>query len=200
MHQETLVTSSLYTALVKYCTESCCIQGYANVCHDCSRAILFYTYKYTLYTLLILMQCSMFGLLLEYLVAECWFGPVMSVLQGSLPSGARGTGVALFSLVTTLAGSGAVWLLGYILDHTGHKSADSSDDATDDASASSVRDVLFIGAGAAYALAALLFCVGSLQLKHAASADAATADASSILHTAADERAALLEHNGGSDD
>jgi hypothetical protein len=138
----------------------------------------------------------MFGLLLEYLVAECWFGPVMSVLQGSLPSGARGIGVALFSLVTTLAGSGAVWLLGYILDRTGHKSADASDDA----SASSVRDVLFIGAGAAYALAALLFCVGSLQLKRVASADAATADTSSILHTAADERAALLEHDGGSDD
>jgi hypothetical protein len=137
----------------------------------------------------------MFGLLLEYLVAESWFGPVMSVLQGSLPSGARGTGVALFALVTTLAGSGAVWLLGYILDHTKHKTADA--DASDDVSASSVRDVLFIGAGAAYALAALLFCVGSLQLKRVASA---ITDASSILHTAADERAALLEHDGGSDD
>ena len=137
----------------------------------------------------------MFGLLLEYLVAESWFGPVMSVLQGSLPSGARGTGVALFALVTTLAGSGAVWLLGYILDHTKHKIADA--DASDDVSASSVRDVLFIGAGAAYALAALLFCVGSLQLKRVASA---ITDASSILHTAADERAALLEHDGGSDD
>ena len=33
--------------------------------------------------------------LFRYLVAECWFGPAVSILQNALPPKVRGTGIAV---------------------------------------------------------------------------------------------------------
>lgn len=59
---------------------------------------------------------SMFFLFLEYLVAECWFGPAISVLQKSLPPRARGVGIGYWSFFTTIAGSFMTFALGLVLD------------------------------------------------------------------------------------
>lgn len=45
---------------------------------------------------------AMFMLLLEYLFAECWFGPSMAVIQAELPLSAVGLGTAVNVLLTTL--------------------------------------------------------------------------------------------------
>jgi MFS family permease len=59
---------------------------------------------------------SMFGLFLEYLTAECWFGPIISVIQNALPSRVRGTGIACFTFTTTFFGSLASYLIGVWVD------------------------------------------------------------------------------------
>ena len=41
-------------------------------------------------------------LLVEYLVAECWFGPAVAVLQDNVPAYQRGTAQGLFSVLTTV--------------------------------------------------------------------------------------------------
>lgn len=41
-------------------------------------------------------------LLIEYLVAECWFGPAVAVLQDNVPATQRGTAQGLFSVLTTV--------------------------------------------------------------------------------------------------
>jgi len=45
------------------------------------------------------------GLFLEYLVAECWFGPYMSALQSSLPPRVRGLGISVMMFSATFFGS-----------------------------------------------------------------------------------------------
>lgn len=59
---------------------------------------------------------SMFGLFLEYLTAECWFGPIISVIQSSLPARVRGIGIACFTFITTFFGSLASYLIGVWVD------------------------------------------------------------------------------------
>ncbi|CAM9987824.1 unnamed protein product [Ascophyllum nodosum] len=59
---------------------------------------------------------SMFFLFLEYLVAECWFGPAISVLQKALPPRVRGVGIGYWSFFTTIAGSFMTYAVGLILD------------------------------------------------------------------------------------
>lgn len=59
---------------------------------------------------------SMFFLFLEYLAAECWFGPAISVLQKALPSRVRGVGIGTYSFFTTIAGSFMTYIVGVILD------------------------------------------------------------------------------------
>lgn len=45
------------------------------------------------------------GLFMEYLVAECWFGPYMSALQASLPPRVRGLGISVMMFAATFFGS-----------------------------------------------------------------------------------------------
>ena len=45
------------------------------------------------------------GLFMEYLVAECWFGPYMSALQSSLPPRVRGLGISVMMFSATFFGS-----------------------------------------------------------------------------------------------
>jgi len=52
------------------------------------------------------------GLLGEYLVAECWFGPFMSALQGGVPPTMRGLAVATMMLTANFAGSLTSFLIG----------------------------------------------------------------------------------------
>ncbi|KAG5185260.1 major facilitator superfamily domain-containing protein [Tribonema minus] len=94
---------------------------------------------------------SMAGLFLEYLAAECWFGPAMSALQGALPAGARATGVAAFTLATTLAGSAAAWAVGVAV--------------VDESDAPCVATAIMTAAGGAYAACAALFVGASLFVR-----------------------------------
>jgi len=45
---------------------------------------------------------AMAFLALEYLVAECWFGPAIAILQESVPPNKRGTAQGMFSVLTTI--------------------------------------------------------------------------------------------------
>jgi predicted MFS family arabinose efflux permease len=47
-------------------------------------------------------EISMFWLAVEYLVAECWFGPAIAVLQSSVEPSMRGTAQGIFVLVGAL--------------------------------------------------------------------------------------------------
>ncbi|CAM9370169.1 unnamed protein product, partial [Heterosigma akashiwo] len=45
---------------------------------------------------------AMAALFLEYVAAECWFGPVTAVLQDALPANVRGVGQGLFGFLITV--------------------------------------------------------------------------------------------------
>jgi len=61
---------------------------------------------------------AMFCLFVEYLVAECWFGPAISVLQNNVPGPAIGTAVSIQIFASGLVGSVAPVLLGSLDDGT----------------------------------------------------------------------------------
>ncbi len=56
------------------------------------------------------------GLLFEYLVAECWFGPYMSALQGGVPKTMRAMAVSVMIFIGTFFGSLISYLIGVIQD------------------------------------------------------------------------------------
>jgi predicted MFS family arabinose efflux permease len=70
---------------------------------------------------------AMTWLAIEYLVAECWFGPTISVLQSSVGSKIGGTAQGLFT-ITGAFGNLAPAVLGYIYDQQRLDSASSSND------------------------------------------------------------------------
>ena len=47
-----------------------------------------------------------------FAASECWFGPAVSVIQKTLPAHLRGTGVAVFMILTNFSGSFAVFIMG----------------------------------------------------------------------------------------
>ena len=55
----------------------------------------------------------MIWLSIEYLVAECWFGPVVAVLQSTVGTEKTGTAQGMFVLTGALANA-APTLLGYL--------------------------------------------------------------------------------------
>ncbi|KAJ1452530.1 major facilitator superfamily domain-containing protein [Pelagophyceae sp. CCMP2097] len=57
------------------------------------------------------------GLFGEYLVAECWFGPVIATLQSALDQDCRALAIACFTLCATFWGSLASYLLGAVYDY-----------------------------------------------------------------------------------
>eukprot|EP00612_Vaucheria_litorea_P003576 CAMPEP_0171462658 /NCGR_PEP_ID=MMETSP0945-20130129/6603_1 /TAXON_ID=109269 /ORGANISM="Vaucheria litorea, Strain CCMP2940" /LENGTH=442 /DNA_ID=CAMNT_0011989219 /DNA_START=64 /DNA_END=1392 /DNA_ORIENTATION=- len=95
---------------------------------------------------------SMASLFVEYLFAECWFGPAMSALQGGLPPRARGTGVATFALMTTLGGSTATWAVGLALN-------------TNEDDPDLLSLVVLLSAGGAYAISGILFFCAAAFIK-----------------------------------
>ena len=56
------------------------------------------------------------GLFMEYVVAECWFGPVVAVIQQSLSPTSRVLAIACFALIATFFGSAASVVIGVICD------------------------------------------------------------------------------------
>jgi hypothetical protein len=61
-------------------------------------------------------ELSMFWLAVEYLVAECWFGPTITVLQSSVGPSIRGTTQGIFVLVGAL-GNVSPSLLGWVYEN-----------------------------------------------------------------------------------
>jgi hypothetical protein len=96
-------------------------------------------------------ELAMFCLAVEYLVAECWFGPTISVLQATVGSKIGGTAQGLFTL-TGAVGNLAPTLLGFLLAKA--VGVESSDDA--------LADLLSAGVCFCYIASATCFAVSSL--------------------------------------
>lgn len=98
-------------------------------------------------------QLAMVWLAVEYLVAECWFGPTVSVLQSSVGKKIGGTAQGLFT-VTGAIGNLAPAVLGFVYDQQQQQSgASSSEDLT---------NLLAISVCGCYILSA--FCFGASAL------------------------------------
>mmetsp|Transcript_1968 Transcript_1968/g.4318 ORF Transcript_1968/g.4318 Transcript_1968/m.4318 type:complete len:324 (+) Transcript_1968:1-972(+) len=98
-------------------------------------------------------EASMFWLGVEYLVAECWFGPTIAVLQSSVGASRTGTAQGLFVLTGAFANS-APTLLGWIY---GNKVIDS----TTSSSSEVLAGLLSVGVCAGYLLSSVFFLVSA---------------------------------------
>eukprot|EP00581_Thalassiosira_minuscula_P018738 CAMPEP_0183714106 /NCGR_PEP_ID=MMETSP0737-20130205/8767_1 /TAXON_ID=385413 /ORGANISM="Thalassiosira miniscula, Strain CCMP1093" /LENGTH=526 /DNA_ID=CAMNT_0025943011 /DNA_START=195 /DNA_END=1775 /DNA_ORIENTATION=- len=99
-------------------------------------------------------KLAMFWLAVEYLVAECWFGPTIAVLQSTVGDTRRGTAQGLFVL-TGAVGNLAPTLLGWIYGNqiTGDSAASSS------SSSEVLANLLGWGVCTGYFLSAIFFAV-----------------------------------------
>jgi len=97
-------------------------------------------------------QFAMFWLSLEYLVAECWFGPTIAVLQTSVGTSKTGTAQGIFVL-TGAVGNVAPTILGWLY---GNQVADLPSTTT---SNEVLADLLGWGVCAGYLLSAIFFGV-----------------------------------------
>jgi MFS family permease len=68
------------------------------------------------------LQLSLTALFLEYLVAECWFGPTVAALQRAAPVRLRGLSQGIFNTLT-LAGNLAPLGIGLLLNDYGYQLA-----------------------------------------------------------------------------
>merc|ERR1712196_205994 len=59
---------------------------------------------------------SIVGLFLEYIVAECWFGPTLAILQNQLPKEVRAFAISCFLFFSNVFGSAAAAILGSVID------------------------------------------------------------------------------------
>ncbi len=100
---------------------------------------------------------AMTGLLLEYVVAECWFGPAIAALQTSLPTRARGIGLGAFGLITTMFGSLMTFILGFLLK--------------DGASAVTIQTTLMVSIGVSYFISSMIFSQSAWHMKHSQSVE-----------------------------
>ena len=89
---------------------------------------------------------SMVFLGFEYLFAEAWFGPTLSLLQGLLPQSRQGIASSLFLFVGSMFGSAAPLVLGLVLDASGGSGT-----------AEGVRSGLLAASGGTYLLCTLGF-------------------------------------------
>ena len=90
---------------------------------------------------------AMGWLALEYLAAECWFGPSLAILQDVLPPAARGSASGLFTALT-LFGNAAPYAIGRVVGRGG--------------GAPSLRDALGVAVPAFYAASAVGFIATSV--------------------------------------
>lgn len=68
------------------------------------------------YTLQINFYVSMASLFLAYLTAEMWYGPAHAAVNRLFPSEFQGIAIAIFTLLGSLAGAFATYLLGLLGD------------------------------------------------------------------------------------
>merc|ERR1711908_111868 len=87
-------------------------------------------------------------LFVEYLVAECWFGPAVSILQGAVPADRRGTAQGLFSVLTTVGNVAPVAIGAALIAQV------------------DLKDALLFSIPAFYALAGASFVVTGFQLRN----------------------------------
>ncbi|KAG5187986.1 major facilitator superfamily domain-containing protein [Tribonema minus] len=99
---------------------------------------------------------SVAALALLYLLAECWSGPTMGALARALPPAARGTGLAAYTLASTVAGSAAVWAVGRTV-------GDSSSSGGADVAV--LARAVAVGGCGAYAACAALYCGAALLVR-----------------------------------
>jgi len=64
---------------------------------------------------------SIFCLMLEYLIAESWFGPALSIMQDRVVSEARGITISMYLFCSGLVGAASPYLLGNLDDGTSWK-------------------------------------------------------------------------------
>ncbi len=91
-------------------------------------------------------------LLIEYIVAECWFGPTIAALQTSLPTRARGIGIGAFGLITTTFGSLMTFILGFLLK--------------DGAPTITIQNTLMVSIGVSYFISSMIFSLSAWYMKH----------------------------------
>lgn len=94
-------------------------------------------------------EIAMFWLAVEYLVAECWFGPTIAVLQSAVGPTRTGTTQGLFVLTGAL-GNLAPTALGWVYGN--QVAAASGAEST-----GALADLLGWGVGAGYLLSAVIF-------------------------------------------
>ena len=104
-------------------------------------------------------KVAMFWLAIEYLVAECWFGPTIAVLQSTVGKSRTGTAQGLFVLTGAL-GNIAPTLLGIIY------SSNSQIGESGGSSPEVLADYLTYGVCAGYLLSSLFFALSVRASSH----------------------------------
>jgi MFS family permease len=102
-------------------------------------------------------EISMYWLALEYLVAECWFGPTISTLQASVRPGSGGTAQGIFTL-TGAVGNLAPSLVGLL-----YASSTSMSDVSARTGAEALSGLLAVGVGLGYLASAACFAMASRE-------------------------------------
>jgi len=100
-------------------------------------------------------QVAMVWLTIEYLVAECWFGPTISTLLSTVPSKLKGTSQGLFTLTGAMANLSPTFL-GYLY---GQASATST--GVEKSSSELLPILLSTGVCFGYVSAAFCFAMGA---------------------------------------
>ena len=103
-------------------------------------------------------QVAMIWLTIEYLVAECWFGPTISTLLSTVPSKIGGTAQGLFTLTGAIANLSPT-LLGYLYGQA--SSAVPATDGTDIPAAEVLPALLTTGVCFGYITSAFCFAMGA---------------------------------------
>lgn len=85
----------------------------------------------------------------EYLFAECWFGPAISIIQVRIPAGARGIAISLFLFTAQMVGNSAPTVYGGVWDN---------------GTTEVLQNLLLLGTAASYLGSAALFLLIGTQL------------------------------------
>lgn len=102
---------------------------------------------------------SIVCLFFEYLVAECWFGPALSIIQVRIPNESRGIAIALYLFIGQMIGNCAPLIMGKI----------------DDSSTATVQKMLAIVVGMSYIGCALVFLLVGRLMSTPSAAEKGTA-------------------------
>mmetsp|Transcript_15275 Transcript_15275/g.19670 ORF Transcript_15275/g.19670 Transcript_15275/m.19670 type:complete len:272 (+) Transcript_15275:1194-2009(+) len=93
---------------------------------------------------------SMAALFFEYILAECWFGPVIAIIQNRIPAEARGITISVFLFIASMVGNISPLLIGHLDDGETVKS---------------VRSNLFYLVGLSYVGSAIIFAIAGTRMR-----------------------------------